>query len=213
MHGSSVTGWLLVALCAATGGYCLARMRTGSAAQRTEARGGALMGLGMAVMALPASVLPQPVRLSWGYAAVFGAAALWALWHRHLHHAIGSAAMVYMALAMASAMSAPGSGASAMTMPMAGMPSGGAAHAGHAAAGGLPLLTGLLLAYYAVFVIAAGLRLIPAGSLVVGAGAVGSGAVAAGSPRMPAGSAGRPDVVGACGIAMGIGMFAMLVVL
>ncbi|MFI7100690.1 DUF5134 domain-containing protein [Streptomyces sp. NPDC050161] len=201
MHGSSVTGWLLVALCAATGGYCLARVRTGTAAQRTQARGGALMGLGMAVMALPASVVAQPAWLPWGYTVVFGAAALWELWHRHPHHAIGSAAMVYMALSMAS------------TVPMAGMPARGAAHAGHAAAGGLPLLTGLLLGYYAVFVIVAGLRLIPADSLVAGAGPVAAGAVAAGSPPVSVGSAGRSDVVGACGIAMGIGMFAMLMTL
>lgn len=92
---------------------------------------------------------------AWGwavYAGLFGVASLRALWSlrrsgHHLHHLVGSSAMVYMALTMA--------------------PGVGAAHGGHtghgvAAAGGVPLLTGLLLAYYAVYVLWSGSRLIPA---------------------------------------------------
>lgn len=80
MHGPAMSGWLLVALCGGTGAYCLVRMRSCSGEAREAAGGEALMGSGMAAMAVPAAIYAPP---SWGwvvYAVVFGAAALRALW-------------------------------------------------------------------------------------------------------------------------------------
>ncbi|MFL9681685.1 DUF5134 domain-containing protein [Streptomyces sp. KL110A] len=108
MHGPALSGWLLVALCAASGAYCLLRMRACAGEERRAARAEAVMGFGMAAMALPAAVLSPP-SWSWAvYAALFGAVAAADLFaarrdgHR-LHHAVGSLAMVYMALSMAPA--------------------------------------------------------------------------------------------------------------
>ncbi|MEV5597849.1 DUF5134 domain-containing protein [Streptomyces sp. NPDC052496] len=193
MHGPPWVGWLLVLLCAGAGAYCLSSVRRGTAAQRHEARGEALMGLGMAAMAVPAPAVAQPSWTPWVFAAVFGAAGLWALLRRHPHHAVGAAAMVYMSLAM---------------VPRPGGGPGGGTHAAHAVSmaqlgtadpGGLPVFTALLLAYYAVYVVAAGVRL----AAVPGAD---------GGAPVPVRAA-WPEVVGACRVAMGIGMFAMLLTL
>ncbi|WP_236669666.1 DUF5134 domain-containing protein [Streptomyces antimycoticus] len=144
MHGPNSITWLLVALCAASGAYCVLRMRSGVEEQRRTAGSEALMGFGMAVMALPAAVVTPP-RAAWAvYVAVFGAAALRALWAarsgaHHLHHLVGAFAMVYMAVAMAAR---PGE------------------HAGHAGAG-TPLVTGPLLLYFAGYVLWSGARLVP----------------------------------------------------
>ncbi|MHC3467874.1 DUF5134 domain-containing protein [Streptomyces sp. 7R007] len=146
MHGPASPGWLLVALCAATGAYCLLRMRSTVEEQRRSAGGEALMGFGMAAMAVPAAVFSPP---SWtwpAYAAVFGAAALRALWAartgpHHLHHLVGTAAMVYMAVVMAAS---PGH------------------HAGHGTPSGVPPVTGALLLYFTGYVLLAGARLLPA---------------------------------------------------
>ncbi|MEU9793647.1 DUF5134 domain-containing protein [Streptomyces sparsogenes] len=211
MHGPPLAGWLLVALCAATGSYCLLRMRGEPSGRLRRAAGAeALMGWGMAVMAVPVAALdPRP----WGpplLAAVFGVAAVRALLParrdggplgHHLHHAVGASAMVYMALAMA-----------------VGGPAGGHGHAGHAGQdrvpGGVPPLTGALLVYFAAYVVwSATRRLVPA--------APGGGA-GAGSEAGPGGGAGdpgglawsrRPELAEACRLSMGIGMFAMLLTL
>ncbi|MEV0097151.1 DUF5134 domain-containing protein [Streptomyces sp. NPDC050738] len=186
-----MSGWLLVALCVATGAYCLLRMRSGSEQARRAAGSEAVMGFGMAVMALPAAVAAPP---AWGwavFAAVFGGAALRALWlartdAHHLHHLVGSAAMVYMAVTMA--------------------PAGAGGHGGHAmrhGAGGVPLVTGALLAYFAVYVLRAGVRLMP----VQPAAGVGMGSTAG------AGWGARPELALACRLSMGIGMLAMLLTL
>ncbi|WP_328550746.1 DUF5134 domain-containing protein [Streptomyces sp. NBC_00366] len=145
MHGPASPGWLLVALCAATGAYCLLRMRSTVEEQRRAAGGEALMGFGMAAMAVPAAAFSPPPWTWPGYAAVFGAAALRALWTartsaHHLHHLVGASAMVYMALAMAAA---PGH------------------HAGHGGSSGVPLVTGMLLFYFMGYVLLSGVRLIP----------------------------------------------------
>ncbi|UQA96675.1 DUF5134 domain-containing protein [Streptomyces halobius] len=205
MHGPPWVGWLLMLLSAATGGYYLARARPGTAGQRVEARGEGLMGLGMAVMAVPATVVAPPSWSPWLYVAVFGVASLWALAYRHLHLVVGSAAMVYMALTMTGT-------------PAAG-PAGHAAHAGGTAPGGVPLLTGLLLGYYSLFIIATGIRLASADSSATTAttsttvtratGALSATAVAPSG----SGTARRPEVLRASRLAMGIGMFAMLLVL
>ncbi|KUO05481.1 DUF5134 domain-containing protein [Streptomyces caeruleatus] len=145
MHGPASHGWLLVALCAATGAYCLLRMRSQVEEQRRAAGGEALMGFGMAAMAVPAAVFTPPAWAWPVYAAVFGAAALHALWSaregaHHLHHLVGASAMVYMAVAMAAA---PGG------------------HGGHGDPG-VPLVTGALLLYFTGYVLLSGVRLVPA---------------------------------------------------
>ncbi|NBM14728.1 DUF5134 domain-containing protein, partial [Streptomyces sp. GC420] len=148
MHGPAMAGWLLVGVCAATGSYCLLRMRAGDRGQRAQARGEALMGFAMAAMAVPTAVLSPPPWAWIPYAVVFGATAVREAWlvrggGHHLHHLVGSLAMVYMAVAMAAG--APG------------------AHSGHGGSG-VPLMTGALLAYYAVFVLRSGSQLLPAGT-------------------------------------------------
>ncbi|MET9624135.1 DUF5134 domain-containing protein [Streptomyces sp. NPDC006464] len=176
----------MVALCAASAVYCLLRRRECAGEERRAAGGEALMGFGMAAMALPAAVLTPPV-WSWAvYAVVFGVASLRALagarsGGHHLHHLVGSAAMVYMAVAMATA-------------------PGGGAHGGHGAAGtgGIPLLTGALLAYYSVYVLRAGARLVP---------------VAAPAGSAPALRAERPEFTLVCRLSMALAMLAMLVTL
>lgn len=197
MHGPAMSGWLLMALCAVTGSYCLLRTRTGSAEERRAARAEALMGFGMAAMAIPAAAVAPPA-WGWGvYAVFFGVAAVRALWFsrrsgHHLHHLVGSAAMVYMAVVMA----------------RAGAGGHGAGHGSHATgahsmagAGGIPLLTGLLLVYYAVYVLRSGARLVP-----VAAAATGGGPSAGGWGA-------RPELALACRLTMGIAMFAMLLTL
>ncbi|MEU8956487.1 DUF5134 domain-containing protein [Streptomyces sp. NPDC048518] len=190
MHGPAQAAWLLVALCAATGAYCLLRMRSRIEEQRRTAGGEALMGFGMAVMAVPAAVLAPP-RWAWlAYAVVFGAAVLHTGWaaradRHHLHHLVGAFAMAYMSVAMAAA---PGAHA------------GHVGHAGHADAG-VPVLTGALLLYFAGYVLWSGARLAPRAV----ASAAGGGAVL--------GWADRSEVALACRLSMGIGMVAMLLTL
>ncbi|MFJ3922991.1 DUF5134 domain-containing protein [Streptomyces sp. NPDC090022] len=139
MHGptSSLSSWLLVLLCAVSGAYCLRRVR---AADGGVAAAEAVMGLGMAAMAVPVGA-GRPLSLV--LAGVFGAAALHAVWllrrgPHHAHHLVGSLAMLYMA---ATALSGQG----------------------HGHAQGLPLVTGALLLYYAGYVLLGGARLITAG--------------------------------------------------
>ncbi|MFB7169318.1 DUF5134 domain-containing protein [Streptomyces sp. NPDC056254] len=146
MHGSasslsaSVSSWLMVLLCAVSGAYCLRRIRGWDGA----AAGEAVMGFGMAVMAVPlggAGAWRQPV-----LGAVFCAAALHALWllrggAHHAHHLVGSLTMVYMAAAAGS---------------------------GHGHGAGTPLLTGALLLYYAGYVVLGGSRLVTAGAAAPG---------------------------------------------
>ncbi|MFE4050525.1 DUF5134 domain-containing protein [Streptomyces sp. YIM B13518] len=158
MHGPASSGWLLVALCAATGAYCLLRMRSHVAEQRRAAGGEALMGFGMAVMAVPAAAFTPPAWAWPALAVVFGAAGLHALWAartgvRHLHHLVGAGAMVYMAVAMAA--------------------STGKGH-GHGGAG-VPLLTGSLLLYFVAYVLATGVRLVPVTAVAGGGRETGWG--------------------------------------
>ncbi|WP_413755967.1 DUF5134 domain-containing protein [Streptomyces sp. MMBL 11-3] len=146
MHGPESSGWLLVALCAGTGAYCLVRMRSRIEEQRRTAGGEALMGFGMAAMAVPAAVTAPP-RWAWAlYTVVFGAAAVRALWAlraargggHHLHHLVGACAMVYMAAVMA-----------------------GGTHSG------VPVLTGALLVYFTAYVLRTGARLVPVAAATV----------------------------------------------
>ncbi|WP_395293303.1 DUF5134 domain-containing protein [Kitasatospora hibisci] len=152
MHGPVLVNSLLAVLTTAAGGYCLDRLRraSGTARPGTHRRHShesdaaeALMGFGMAAMAVSGDAVPAVV-----WAWVFGVPAAAFLLasafgpdrraHR-LHHAIGGLAMTYAALAMAAA-------------PAAGH------H--HAAAGGTPLLTGALLLYFGGYSLWAGTRLL-----------------------------------------------------
>lgn len=192
MHGPVSPGWLLVVLCAATGAYCLLRMRSSVEEQRRTAGGEALMGFGMAAMAVPAAVAAPP-RWAWlGYAAVFGAAALRALWaartdRHHLHHLVGSFAMVYMAGVM---VASPG-------------------HHGHGGSG-TPLMTGVLLLYFAGYVLWSGARLLPVAAVGM---PFGEGGRALGAGTRTVGWGDRPELARACRLSMGIAMLAMLVTL
>ncbi|MFI8824752.1 DUF5134 domain-containing protein [Streptomyces sp. NPDC053431] len=206
MHGPALSGWLLVVLCAASGAYCLLRVRGSTGAERRAAGGEAVMGFGMAAMALPAAALTAP-DWSWApYAGVFGIAALrtlgYAVRHggHHLHHLVGSLAMVYMAVAMAAA----GPGAHAEH---------GAGHGGVAATGGIPVLTGTLLAYYGVYVLRSGARLVPAAAPAGAGDARRMSAVAAGdAPRTSAVAAGA-ELTLVCRLSMALAMLAMLLTL
>ncbi|MGW7401791.1 DUF5134 domain-containing protein [Streptomyces cyaneofuscatus] len=222
MHGGALAGWLLLALCAVSGAYCLLRTRTGTPQERSTARGEALMGFGMAAMAVPAAVLTLP-EWAWAvYGAVFGAAALRALRSarhgaHHLHHLVGSLAMVYMAVTMAPG--AAGAGGHAGH----GAAAGAGGHAGHGAAagsaGGVPLLTGVLLLYYALYVLRSAGHLIPAGTGVASfAGGSTEGVVRGGGGGLGGGVAGvaaggGTELTMACRLTMGIAMFAMLLTL
>ncbi|MYZ37657.1 DUF5134 domain-containing protein [Streptomyces sp. MnatMP-M17] len=197
MHGPAAAGWLLVALCVATGGYCLLRMRSGVAEQRRWAGSEALMGFGTAVMAVPAAVLPPPRWVWTVYAAVFGGAALYTVVRSRIpayrahgtHHLLGMLAMVYMAGAMAAAP--------------------GGAHGAHTAAGA-PLVTGALLIYYAGYVLRTGGRLLP---LPAGAAPEAGGtAMVIGTGTATAGLrwGDRTELALACRLSMGIAMLAML---
>ncbi|MBG0857257.1 DUF5134 domain-containing protein [Streptomyces spinoverrucosus] len=184
MHGPAASGWLLVALCVATGTYCLLRLRSGVEEQRRSAGDEALMGFGMAAMAVPAAVYTPP-QWAWPvYAVVFGGAALRALWTartgtHHLHHSVGASAMVYMAWAMADAPAAA-----------QGHGHGGSGH---------PLLTGALLLYFTGYVLLGGARLIPVPAVAGGPSATGW--------------SDRPELARACRLSMGIAMVAMLITL
>lgn len=177
MHGpamslpASLSAWLLVLLCFVSGAYCLRRVRRSEREARGAAAGEAVMGFGMAVMAVPSGIGP------WGpgiLLAVFCGAVLHSLWLlrggvHHTHHLVGSLAMAYMALTMT---------------------------AGHGHGGGLPLVTGALLLYYAGYVLLGGARLVTAGGVAP--------QIAGGPQVSPA------ELTRACRLAMGIGMLAML---
>ncbi|MFE2141624.1 DUF5134 domain-containing protein [Streptomyces sp. NPDC059456] len=147
MHGpatslpASVAAWLLVLLCLVSGAYCVRRVRRSAREARGAAAGEAVMGFGMAVMAVPSGM---PGIGPWGpgiLSAVCCGAVLHAVWLlrggvHHAHHLVGSLAMAYMALTMA---------------------------AGHGHGGGPPLVTGALLLYFAGYVLLGGARLVTAG--------------------------------------------------
>lgn len=189
MHGPPLIGWLLVALCGAAGVVCLLRLRSGDPGARRGAGDEALMGLAMAAMAVPwaaahgtghGPVLALPFAGP-ALAAVFAAAALRSLLlarsggpgGHHAHHAVAALAMAYMALA-------PG-------------------HAELPAPAALPLATGLLIAYFAVYVLRTAVRLVP------------PAAVAGGPPAgPPPGWACRPEMTAACRVSMALAMLAML---
>ncbi|WUH95014.1 DUF5134 domain-containing protein [Streptomyces sp. NBC_00433] len=185
MHGPPLVAWLLVALSAAAAVSCVLRR---------EARGEALLGLGMAVMAVPLSVFEPPRWSTATLAVVFAGVAVHALRpsrHRashRMHHSLCAGAMVYMSAAMAGA---------------------GPGHAGHAAhtSAGVPPLTGLLLVYFAGYVLRAGSR------LAMPTGPHGARLAVAVAPGGAIRLRHAPEVAAACRVAMALAMFAMLLTL
>jgi hypothetical protein len=181
MHGPGPVGWLLVALGCGTGGYCLLRLRGVRAWWRQGAAAEGAMGLGMAAMA----GLTAPVGLGRPLGAFFVVVTAWcallpgAAAHR-AHHLVEGAAMVYMALAMAGG--------------------GEAGHAHEGGAGGVPWLTGVLAAYFALRALRAGRRLVP-------------GKPGRGAPGVAAAGGRPPEVAAACRAALSMGMLAMLLTL
>ncbi|MCX5076803.1 DUF5134 domain-containing protein [Streptomyces sp. NBC_00513] len=184
---SVLSAWLLVLLCAVSGTYCLLRASRAGGEGRGPAAGEAVMGLGMAVMAVP------PGTGAWGARILLGAfcgAALHALWllrdgAHHTHHLVGSLAMAYMAYQGLAMTAGHGHG-----------PAVGAAR-------GMPLVTGVLLVYFTGYVLLAGARLMAGG----GGRPVVS---AAGGQSLASAVGGTGELTRACRLAMGIGMLAML---
>jgi hypothetical protein len=191
--------WLLVAFCGLSAGYCL--LRTFAArhplprAERHRAGGEAVMGGGMALMAVPAASWAPPGWACAALAVLFAASALRAaaLTRRHTphhaHHAIGAAAMAYSAALMAAA------GPTAMRG-MTGM-------AGTGPPGGVPLLTVALAAYFAVYAVAGGVRLMTSP-------APGAPGGSYGSPEPAPGWLALPELATACRVGMALAMLAML---
>ncbi|MBO8187658.1 DUF5134 domain-containing protein [Streptomyces spirodelae] len=207
MHGPATVGWLLVALCAVTGLVCVLRSRGPGCGQRVGAQSEAAMGFAMAAMSVPLLWGGSPVlhrASAWVFTAVFAALLARELWlltaDRHgtasppakLHHLLGSAAMTYMALAMA------------LGAPAGTHPAGTGGH--HSAPGGVPVVTGVLLAYFAGYVLWTGARLLPTEA---------GGPVPAGGPGQLEGTRSpsavqHAQVAAGCEVAMGAAMFAML---
>ncbi|MCL2552451.1 MAG: DUF5134 domain-containing protein [Actinomycetia bacterium] len=211
MHGPPLLSWLLVALSLAAAVSCLLR---------GAARDEALTGAGMAVMAVPLSVLDPGPWVAPVLAVVFAGAAVHSVVRRRthrLHHTVCSAAMVYMALAMSRPGAAHGD------------------HAGHHGAGS-PLLTGVLLLYFAGYVLVAGTGVVaaPAHMTAVHGPAGRDEAVRSRQLRgtawrgaaLPGGPAGAvpgaaaalrlrqsPEVEVACRVSMALGMVAMLLLM
>lgn len=172
-HGPGTVNWLLAALCLASGLYCLTRLPKTAGCRRSAAGTEAVMGLAMGAMAVPGAMAPDGAAAA--FAVVFAALALVALTGtlrgvpHGPHHALEAGAMGYLALVMAGA-SPPG---------------------------GLPLLTGGLLLYFAAHVLRTGAALLPAG-----------GAPVPGAPVRRA-----PDLSHACRLSMATGTFAMLLIM
>ncbi|WP_035804387.1 DUF5134 domain-containing protein [Kitasatospora mediocidica] len=200
MYGPAVLSWLLAVVAAVTGGLCLLRMRAApagggggrDAGEHGPGRGSdaaeAAMGLGMAVMIAAGDHLPPPL-WAWAFgllAAVSLLAAAGSGTARLLAHRLHHAVG---ALAMVYMTLAMGSGQH--PHPAMAMPMGGAA--------GLPAVTGLLLLYFGGYALWTGSRLFTVTAHQAG-GAGGSLLGANGLPR-------------ACRLAMGVGMFAMLLTL
>ncbi|WP_371495708.1 DUF5134 domain-containing protein [Kitasatospora sp. NBC_00374] len=190
MHGPALVTWLVAALAVGAAALCLVRLRgpgcVGAAGHRPDRESDtaeALMALGMAGMTL----LPGPL---WGWLFTVPAGAL----------LLGALGPVLARTAPGPApRSVPGPGAhrlhhgiGALAMVYMALAMGSPpAHAHHTSAPGLPAVTGVLLVYFGGYALWSGSRLLSA---------------PAGPRPAPAdGGLGR-----ACRVAMGIGMFAML---
>lgn len=195
MQGAPLVGWLVTAVCAGTGVYCLTRLRAGPGGRHRQTSGvEGVMGLGMAAMALPVADVPVTVLV-----AVFVMTAAWSLallrtrTPHQGHHLLESGAMVYMALAM------------------------GGGHHGSADAGH-PAVTTALLGYFAVYVLHCARSLVPTGGVPVGIGPAGpTGAAGPLGSDLPAdsaapGQAASPEIAAACRLTLAMGMFTMMLI-
>ncbi|WP_341483317.1 DUF5134 domain-containing protein [Streptomyces tubbatahanensis] len=218
---------------------CVLRARGAGHRQRADAGGEAAMGFGMAVMAVPLLWSATPTvsaLLAWGFTAVFGALLAHGAWlatsggrgdrarhgkkprrregaadrggawfphdgpRRHVHHLVGGAAMLYMSLAMA--LGTAGASGTAHA----------AAHSTHSAPGGVPVVTGLLLGYFAVYALWTAARLMPVAADRMAAGVAGASTGAAvGATAAPLMR--QAGIAAGCRLAMATGMFAMLITL
>lgn len=169
-YGAGAVSWLLVALCFASALYCLTRLPKSTGCRRPTAGTEAVMGLAMAAMAVPGAMAPQWAAAA--FTAVFAAIALVALTGalrgvpHGLHHLLEAGAMGYLSLGMT----------------------------GVSTVGGLPLLTGALLLYFAAHVLRTGAALVTAAA-----------GPASGPPARPA-----LDLSDACRLSLATGTFAML---
>ncbi len=191
MHGPAVLSWLLAMLTAATGGLCLLRLRGGAAAGPalvSEPHGpGRESDAAEAVMGLGMAVM-----------IVLGDRAPAPLW-------AGLFGLLGAGFLLAAAAGGPAGrrahrlhhAVGALAMVYTALAMSGAGPSGHAAMAGmtppgLPAVTGLLLVYFGGYALWTGSRLLSTAG-----------------PH-PAGAAGLPQ---ACRLAMGVGMFAMLLAL
>ncbi|TDC71588.1 DUF5134 domain-containing protein, partial [Streptomyces hainanensis] len=151
----------------------------GGTRQAVAAGAEGVMGLGMAAMAVPAAApWPPAFHAACAAVALCGAVLLVAEGTHRGHHLVEALAMAYAAVAMAGAPTA---------------------HAGHQAPAGLPVLTGVLLVYFAGYALRAAPRLLPAGGT-----AAGRPVAAPATGRRP------PEVAAACRLALAVAMVAML---
>ncbi len=210
MAGVVWVRWVFVAVFVAVALLCVVRLlahrrdaaRSGCGTDRISDASHGVMGLGMAAMFSPWGA-PVPA-LYWQvlFGALAGVFAVRMIRRgtrpaairqpgTDLHHVIGSLAMVYMLGAI------PAGHSMAADMSMPGMASTGIA---------LPVLAWVLVAYFLVYAVRLGARLVEPASPVA---ATSAGAVAVGGG--PRGVVTSPHLLGSCLIFMGIGMSYMLV--
>ncbi|WP_033823392.1 DUF5134 domain-containing protein [Kitasatospora sp. MBT63] len=185
MHGPTVVSWLVAALAVGAAGLCLLRLRGAGCAGPERRHPDRESDTAEAVMALGMAgmvALPGPL-WGWLFAALAGALLL------ALVGLLGPGPRAHRlhhgvgALAMAyMALAMPGG---------SGGPHGSGGHYAAAAVPGLPLVTGALLLYFGAYSLWAGSRLLS-------------------TPAGPLPAAGGDGLGRACRVAMGIGMFAML---
>ncbi|MCH6159099.1 DUF5134 domain-containing protein [Streptomyces marispadix] len=180
MHGSATVAWLLTAVCAFVACVCLLRAEGAGGMRRRTARSEALMGLGMAAMALPGSVAGALSPLV--FLALFGTVGVLELtrFREGLRRAVPASGPDSDPGGGPVSGAGPGTdpeqaehahhlhhfvGALAMIYMALAMPGAHGAAGGHgpggAAVAGVPLLTGALLVYYAGYVLRTGLLLLP----------------------------------------------------
>lgn len=207
MHLPPFVGWLLAATCALVTVVCVCRAVASSGLSTAERRASApmaVMGVGMAAMALPGHPVPGWMLLAtFALAALWSARLAWAGVPHQFHHLAEAGAMIYMTLAMAP----PGTG----TGGHAGHGAGG--HGAATVPGGWPLLTGALALYFTLYALRAATLLAP--PLAV-PGAVGAApATASTAPSAPQAErlVDQAETGVACRLTFAVAMAAMLVTL
>ncbi|MCX5213960.1 DUF5134 domain-containing protein [Kitasatospora sp. NBC_00240] len=233
MHGPAVVTWLLAALTATSGTYCLSRLR-GPSCERPgpgarhgvlsheSAAAEALMGLGTAAMAVSGGVVPPAV-----WAWVFGLPGAWFLFAALAPRAAAPRSPVRYPRVLPPAPldpGVPGSGVPGPPRPYSAGPHSPAPHSPARRVHRLHHAIGALAMTYMALAMAgspahshhqtgAGLPLLTGGLLLYFGGYTlwtGSRLLATPGGVLPTGTTGLPQ---ACRLTMGIGMFAMLLTL